>query len=129
MALGQSAGRCFSWRWISAFIRHSSTVERSEFPEFPPSSLGSLLCILAGTKFPAAAFWRWAAGRIAGYIVLSRQYFVRQAAALLQFAKETTNPQLAAVLIEKAADLKSQIDEFGAAPDPGPQTPDAQPES
>jgi len=87
------------------------------------------LYILAGTKFPAAAFWRWATGRIAGYIVLSRQYFVRQATALLQFAKETTNPELAAVLIEKAADLKSQIDESGMAPDPGPQTPDAQPES
>jgi hypothetical protein len=87
------------------------------------------LYILAGTKFPAAAFWRWAAGRIAGYIVLSRQYFVRQVAALLEFARETTNPQLAAVLIGKAADLKSQIDDSGAAPDPGPQTPDAQPES
>jgi len=96
--------------------------------EFLPSSLGSLLYILAGTKFPATAFGRWAPGVLRGTIVLSRQYFVRQAAALLQFAKETTNPELAAVLIEKAADLKSQIDEFGAAPDPGPQTPDAQPE-
>jgi hypothetical protein len=94
----------------------------SEFPGFT-------FVHLAGTKFPAAAFWRWAAGRIAGYIVLSRQYFVRQVAALLQFARETTDPQLAAVLIGKAADLKSQIDEFGAAPDPGPQTPDAPPES
>jgi len=54
---------------------------------------------LAGTNLPAAAFGRWAAGRIAGYIVLSRQYFVRQAAALLQFARETTNPQLAAGLM------------------------------
>jgi len=53
---------------------------------------------------------------------------VSQAAALLKFAKETTNPQLAAVLIEKAADLKSQSDESGTAPDLGPQTPDAQPE-
>jgi hypothetical protein len=81
---------------------------------------------------PNSRLPRFGAGRpgvFAGYIVLSRQYFVRQAAALLQFAKETTNPQLAAVLIEKAADLKSQIDECGAAPDPGPQAPDAQPES
>jgi hypothetical protein len=68
-------------------------------------------------------------GRIAGNIVLSRQYFVRQAATLLKFARETANPQLAAVLIEKAADLKSQGDEYGTAPDPGPQTPDAQPET
>jgi hypothetical protein len=68
-------------------------------------------------------------GRIAGNIVLSRQYFVRQAATLLKFARETANPQLAAVLIEKAADLKSQVDEYGTVPDPGPQTPDAQPET
>jgi hypothetical protein len=67
-------------------------------------------------------------GRIAGNIVLSRQYFVRQAATLLKFARETANPQLAAVLIEKAADLKSQVDEYGTVPDPGPQTPDVQPE-
>jgi hypothetical protein len=97
-------------------------------PEFPPNFPGFTFVHLAGTNLPAAAFGRWAVGRIAGNIVLSRQYFVRQAAALLQFARETTNPQLAAVLIEKAADLKSQIDESGAAPDPGPQTPDAQPE-
>ena len=61
--------------------------------------------------------------------MLSKEYFVRQAAALLNFAKETTNPQLAAVLIEKAADLKSQVDEFNATPDPSPQTPDAQSET
>jgi len=84
---------------------------------------------LAGTKFPAAAFGGWASGANTGNIVLSRQYFVRQVAALLQFAKETTNPQLAAVLIEKAADLKSQIDESGVPPDPGPPTPDAQPQT
>ena len=52
---------------------------------------------LAGTKFQTAAFWRWAVGRIAGNIVLSRDYFVSQVASLLKFAKETTNPQLAAV--------------------------------
>jgi hypothetical protein len=97
--------------------------------EFPPNFPGFTFVHLAGTNLPAAAFGRWAVGRIAGNIVLSRQYFVRQAAALLQFARETTNPQLAAVLVEKAADLKSQIDESGAAPDPGPQALDAQPES
>ena len=43
--------------------------------------------------------------------MLSRDYFVNQVASLLKFAKETTNPRLAAVLIEKAADLKSQVDE------------------
>jgi len=92
-----------------------------------PSSPSSLLYIWPelNSRLP-----RFGAGRRAntGNIVLSRQYFVRQVAALLQFAKETTNPQLAAVLIEKAADLKSQIDESGVPPDPGPPTPDAQPE-
>jgi hypothetical protein len=71
----------------------------------------------------------WAVGRIAGNIVLSRDYFVSQVTSLLKFAKETTNPQLAAVLIEKAADLKSQVDESSTTPDPSPQTPDVQPET
>jgi hypothetical protein len=57
--------------------------------------------------------------------VLSRDYFVNQVASLLKFAKETTNPKLAAVLIAKAADLKSQVDESSTtpqAPDVGPET-------
>ena len=49
--------------------------------------------------------------------MLSRDYFVSQVTSLLKFAKETTNPQLAAVLIEKAADLKSQVDESSTTPD------------
>jgi hypothetical protein len=60
--------------------------------------------------------------------VLSLNYFVSQVASLLKFAKETTNPQLAAVLIEKAADLKSQGAESSTPPDPTPQAPDVQPE-
>jgi hypothetical protein len=60
--------------------------------------------------------------------VLSRDYFVSQVTALLKFAKETTDPQLAAVLIEKAADLKSQVDESSRTPDPTPHAPDVQPE-
>jgi len=57
--------------------------------------------------------------------VLSKDYFLNQVASLLKFAKETTNRQLAAVLIAKAADLKSQVDESSAtpqAPDVGPDT-------
>jgi hypothetical protein len=68
--------------------------------------------------------------------VLSRDYFVNQVASLLKFAKETTNPQLAAVLIAKAADLKSQVDESSTtpqAPDVGPETsplpPDIRPQT
>src|SRR5712671_5080856 len=45
------------------------------------------------------------------------------------FAKETTNPRLAAVLIEKAADLKSQVDESSTTPDPTAQAPDVDPET
>ena len=57
--------------------------------------------------------------------MLSRDYFVNQVASLLKFAKETTNPKLAAVLIAKAADLKSQVDESSTTPqalDVGPET-------
>jgi hypothetical protein len=60
--------------------------------------------------------------------VLSRYYFVSQVASLLKFAKETTNRQLAAVLIEKAADFTSQVDASITTPNPAPQAPDVQPE-
>lgn len=54
---------------------------------------------------------------------------MRQVTTLLKFAKATTNPRLAAVLIEKAAVLKSQVDEPSTMPDPTPQAPDAAPEN
>jgi hypothetical protein len=57
--------------------------------------------------------------------VVGRSYFTRQAATLM-FAKSTNNPDLAAVLIEKAADLKSQVDET-MPPDPSPLAPDVEP--
>jgi hypothetical protein len=59
--------------------------------------------------------------------VIGRNYFTRQAMTLLKFAKSTTNPDLAAVLVEKAADLKSQIDEACPPPDPSPEAPDVEP--
>jgi hypothetical protein len=43
--------------------------------------------------------------------VIGRRYLSRQAATLLKFATSTSDPKIAAVLIEKAADLKSQVDE------------------
>jgi len=61
--------------------------------------------------------------------VISRQYFVRQAATLLEFAQSTTNPQLAAVLVEKAAALKSKVDEANARPGLSPLAPDVEPET
>jgi hypothetical protein len=45
-----------------------------------------------------------------GIIVLGRLYFTRQAVSLLKFAKATSNPELAAVLVQKAADLRSQAE-------------------
>ena len=59
--------------------------------------------------------------------MLSRRYLVRQARALIKFAKSTNNPELAAVLVERAADLKDQIDGKMPAPDPDPQAPDVEP--
>jgi hypothetical protein len=68
----------------------------------------------------------FAVGALAGVsLMLRRLYLARQATALLRFAKLTKNPQLAAVLVEMAADLKSQFDE--APPrDVSPRAPDVE---
>lgn len=60
--------------------------------------------------------------------MIGKDYFARQATTLLKFAQSTRNPELAAVLIEKAADLKSQLDEASMRPDPSPLAPDIEPE-
>src|SRR6267378_1892955 len=52
----------------------------------------------------------------AGKAVISRRYLARQARALIEFAKSTTNPKLAAVLVERAADFKEKADEKMPAP-------------
>jgi hypothetical protein len=59
--------------------------------------------------------------------VVGRSYFTRQAATLLKFAKSTKNPELAAVLIERAADLKSQVDDTMPLTDGSPLAPDVEP--
>jgi hypothetical protein len=62
-----------------------------------------------------------------GNIVLGRLYFTRQAAALLKYAKATSNPELAAVLVQKAADLKSQTDTHkDPSNDKSPLAPDVE---
>jgi hypothetical protein len=58
--------------------------------------------------------------------VIGRHYFTRQATTLLKFASSTTNAQLAAVLVEKAADLKSQVDETEPLRDQSPRPPDVE---
>ncbi len=61
--------------------------------------------------------------------MVGRLYFARQAAALLRFAKSTSNPELAAVLVQRAAAYKSQVDERASkAPDPSPHPPDVEPD-
>ena len=61
-----------------------------------------------------------------GVVVIGKQYFLRQAKTLLEFANSTTNSELAAVLIEKAADLELQLDQTGARPDKSPRAPDVE---
>ena len=79
-----------------------------------------------GTECPVPALA--GAGKTTGYsAVLGRPYFTRQAATLLKFAKSTSNPELAATLIERAANLKAQIDQ-DERPDPTPLAPDVEPE-
>jgi len=58
--------------------------------------------------------------------MIGRLYLVRQAAALLKFASSTGNQQLAAALVDKAADLKSQADEATRAHDLSPRAPDVE---
>jgi hypothetical protein len=53
--------------------------------------------------------------------VIGRDYFIRQAATLFKFAKSTSDPQLAAGLLYKAAELKSHE---GDLPDRSPLAPD-----
>jgi hypothetical protein len=60
--------------------------------------------------------------------VVDRQYLTRQAVTLLKFGKATRDPNVAAGLIEKAADLKSQMDEESARSDRSAGAPDVQPE-
>jgi hypothetical protein len=52
---------------------------------------------------------------------------VRQAATLLKLAQTTTDPKVAAGLVEKAAELKSQVDEATTLPDLSPLAPDIEP--
>jgi hypothetical protein len=61
--------------------------------------------------------------------VVSRSYFARQAATLFKLAQSTSDPQLAAALVEKAADLKFQVDDTRPLPDQSPYAPDVEPES
>jgi hypothetical protein len=66
-----------------------------------------------------AVEYRW------GFHMVGRGYLSRQAMALLSFARATGNPELAALLVEKAASLKSQADEIMPS-DVSPKAPDVE---
>lgn len=60
-------------------------------------------------------------------IVLGKTYLTKQASLLLKFAKTTSDSDLSAKLIGKAADLKSQADPLPDK-DHGPVAPDVSPD-
>ena len=57
----------------------------------------------------------------------SKEYLARQATTLMKFAKSTKDPNVSALLVDKAADLKSKLDETILSPDLSPQAPDMEP--
>jgi hypothetical protein len=63
---------------------------------------------------------------IAGIVVLGRQYLTLQAITLLKLAKTTKDPNVAAGLLDKAADLKARVDDSTVS-DPTPLAPDVEP--
>jgi hypothetical protein len=57
--------------------------------------------------------------------VAGRDYYERQAATLLKYARSTSDPKIAAALLEMVAELTSQLDQT-AQPDSGPYAPDVE---
>ena len=55
--------------------------------------------------------------------MVGKQYLTLQATTLLKFARTVTDPNVAAGLVEKAAELKSQVDDPNRA-DKSPRAPD-----
>lgn len=68
--------------------------------------------------------WEFYIGRIN---VLGKTYLTKQASLLMKFARTTSDSDLSAKLISKAADLKSQADPLPDK-DQGPQAPDVSPD-
>ncbi len=68
-----------------------------------------------------------ALGYQGGKAVIGKQYFMRQAAILFGIAKATKDPKMSAALMDKAADIKSKVDELGVPRDLSPQAPDIEP--
>jgi hypothetical protein len=88
---------------------------------------GSLLYIRHGTERPTSAWNTRRLGYQGKRPVIEKQYFVRQAAILFGIAKATKDPKMSAALMDKAADVKSKVDELGAPLDLSPKAPDVEP--
>jgi hypothetical protein len=59
-----------------------------------------------------------------------RNYFIRQAASLLRFAKETSNSEMATVLTAKAAEFNEKLHEVPLPKmDVSPRAPDVEPKT
>jgi hypothetical protein len=59
-----------------------------------------------------------------------RKYLIRQATSLLRFAKQTRDPDVASVLLAKAADFNEQRNDHPPAKmDVSPRAPDVEPEA
>jgi hypothetical protein len=79
-------------------------------------------------RFPGVMYLLRAFGGLQGdCTMIGKRYWTRQATTLLKFATLTKNPELAAALIEKAADLKSQVDDASPPKDVSPRAPDVEP--
>jgi hypothetical protein len=88
----------------------------------PSSETNCVLFTSAGTEFsPMSRAWCTGLYCVGELYCDRKGLFSRQAATLLKFAKSTFDAKLAALLLDKAAELKSQE---SSAPDVSPLAPD-----
>src|SRR5260370_15162200 len=99
-------------------------MERVAYMEHP--TLSSLAYIRSGTNpRPPLDVYRWA---VTGSAVVRRNYFTRQAKTLLNFAKSTSDSNLAAGLIDNVPGLMARLEETNP-PHPTPAPPALEPPS
>ena len=67
-------------------------------------------------------------GAVGFIAMLDHGYFFRQIRILLKFARLTSDPLFAALLVEKAVKLKSQAEGIPRPTDMSPLAPDVEPE-
>jgi hypothetical protein len=109
------------------FDRHrpKAAADRNRSPPGEPASVRSLLYFRCGTEIFGCAFMRQKMGLPC--TVSKNRYHAREAAAaLLKMARATSDPAVAAGLIEAAANLKDQAGEL--PPPVSVKAPDVQTE-